>query len=1154
MFSDVRGCIRISFAIMTLFLFCLETVEGAEWDNSPDVFQVNRLTPHALSMPYNTIDEAKVADRQSSPRYQSLSGTWKFYYVEKPASRHATFFQDNFDVSSWKDIKVPGSWQMQGYDHAIYTNTIYPWTGYEQPKPPQAPTVYNPVGHYRRDFTLPDGWTSGKVFLHFEGVESAFYVWVNGEYVGYGEDSFTDDEFDISDKVRAGKNNVSVQVFRWCDGSWLEDQDFIRLSGIFRDVYVFSTPAVHLQDFQIDAGLDASYTNGDLKTSVWVKNQGAVAVSGYSVEMSLYTVAGTEVLAPVSEPITSLAQAAEVQLDFRSAVNKPALWSGEKPNLYTLVLVLKNVAGTIIETRSARIGFRKVEMKKNASGATVLYVNNQPIKVKGVNRHEMDPDVGRVMSLERMKEDIFIMKRNNINSVRTSHYPNNPLWYDLCDQYGIYVMGETNVESHGVSGTLPKSDDSWRANCVDRITSMIGRDKNHPCIIIWSLGNEAGNGNVFASMRDKAHQLDATRPVHYEGDNANADITSHMYYDVNSVTGYNDNSKPYILCEYAHAMGNSVGNLYKYVDAFYSNPRSCGGFIWDFIDQGLRRGTTNFFNFGGLWGDQPNEGNFCANGIVNADRKPQPELTEVRYQYKDIIVTGDQPVEGKLIIENRHLFSNVNEFDGTWELREGGTVLQSGLLTSAQLDVPPMETGSVTVPFTMPELTPGGEYWLTMEFTLKTAQPWADAGYLVAYEQIPVSFSVPKVPKVAISSIAELAMNETTDNVVFTGTDVSITFDKKAGTITDYSFKGTQIIQSGPIPNFWRGPTDNDNGNGLPSRCSEWQYAGRDRTLTQCTVTNISKSEKRVAVKYNLTKAGNSSMDMNWTFYGSGDIVVEYTLNPDEGMDEIPVVGTIMKVASSFSKVSWYGRGPVETYCDRKRGSTVGIYKSTVDSMYIPYTEAQETGQHTDARWVCLQNDAGLGLMAVGSPLMEFNALWYDPEQLTKKRYPWDLVKDTDINFRVDLKEMGVGGDNSWGARTHTEFLNSSKNAHKHTFRLTPVASKDIYLPALAKKGFKNLSTSNDSADITPILVHEATVARLQSIVLPGLGTYTLSGVKDVERVVVMNLLGRKVLEQLIDARGANGKISLPQGMYIVKFYGKKLQRSKVPSFKALVN
>ncbi len=1128
--------------------------QSSEWNNNPDVFQVNRMTPRAVSIPYNTIDEAKAGDRRSSPRYFSLSGTWKFHLTDNPSQRHSTFYQDNFNASSWDDISVPGSWQLQGYDYPIYTNVTYPWSGYEQPSPPQAPTVYNPVGHYRREFSLPEGWDNERVYLQFEGVESAFYVWVNGQYIGYGEDSFTDDIYDISEYVRSGVNNISVQVFRWCDGSWLEDQDFIRLSGIFRDVYLFSTHNVHIQDFQIDAGLDESYTDGDLSASVWVRNYSNSEISSYNVELSLFTTQGTEVITPMSESITGLSgDGGEARLDFNTEVSGPDLWSAEKPNLYTLVIALEDENGNLIETRSARIGFREVELKRDSQNRTVLYVNNKPVKLKGVNRHEIDPDHGRTMSVERMKEDIFIMKQNNINAVRTSHYPNDPRWYDLCDEYGLYVVDEANVESHGANGDLPKSDDSWRGNCVDRLNNMIARDKNHPCVVIWSLGNEAGWGDVFASMRDRAHSIDPTRPVHYESDNANADITSHMYYGVNSVVSYSDNNKPYVLCEYAHAMGNSVGNLFKYVEAFYSNPRSCGGFIWDFVDQGLRRGSTDFFNFGGLWGDNPNDDNFCANGLIFPDRTQQPEIKEVKYQYRNIVVEPVDPVNGEVSVENRYLFTNLNELEGSWRLKENAEVIETGTLTGSQLDINPLSTKNVTIPFTKPSLTPGAEYWIDIDFSFKETKAWADEGYSVVHEQFSIPFEVPLVPRVAISTLPDLNMTENDNQVFFTGDNFEITFDKNNGVITDYTYNDKQLIKRGPEPNFWRAPMDNDWGNGMPGRCSEWRYAGREKTVENVMVEDVSLSEKQIDMDFNLPEAGNSSIDVTYTFYGSGDIIVEYTLDTDPGMDEIPVVGMTMTLPGGFDQFQWYGRGWEENYCDRKLGSPVGEYSANVDEMYIPYMEVQQTGRRTDVRWACLRDETGTGLLTVGSPLMETNALYYTTEQLHETKYPWELMKQEDIRFRIDLREMGVGGDNSWGARPHQEFINEAGESYSHKFRLCPISGQNINLHGIARQGFKNISTLQDSSELVRnVKETRPDIHTHNTIRIHGLGSYDVSGIKELDRVVIRNFIGRTVMEKSLKDKRSIQMPVLPMGIYIMEFYGKMKTGSK--KYKVLIN
>ncbi len=1054
-------------AVAMLFLHFLGIqLLAAEWDNEPRVFQVNRMKPHATLMPYDTIAQAQEGDRKASPHYHTLSGTWKFLLVDKPADRHRTFFRDGFDSTSWNDIKVPGSWQVQGYDYPIYTNVTYPWTGYENPAPPQAPTVYNPVGHYRRNFTLPDHWAERRVRLHFEGVESAFYVWVNGVYVGYAEDSFTSDEFDVTDYVRSGNNNISVQVFRWSDASWLEDQDFIRLSGIFRDVFLYSTPTVHLQDFQVNADLINNYVDGDLQAKVWVRNDNKAAISNHTVEMHLYDMDDSPVIPPVKQTLSMTGHSGnEATLTFQNYVANPAKWSAENPNLYKFVLVLKNNKGDIIETESARIGFRKIELKKDTNGITRYYINNQPIKFKGVNRHELDPDTGRTVSYQRILEDVILMKKFNINALRTSHYPNNPYMYEIADELGIYILDETNLETHGVRDRLPRNDDNWRAACVDRAANMLHRDKNHPSVVMWSLGNEAGSGNVFSSMRDYIHANDRTRPVHYEGDSANSDVYSRMYASARDVASYSDNNRPYVLCEYAHAMGNSVGNLFKYVDAFYANPRSFGGFIWDFIDQGLRRDNGNYFNFGGLWGDNPNDDNFCANGLVSPDRSLQPEIWEVKHAYQNILVANEDIINGKVKIENRFNFTNINQFAGKWVLTEDGSEIQKGTLTDRALDIGPLASKIVTIPYLPPTLKPGSEYRLTFEFSLKESTRWALAGHVVAGDQIDIPYEVPQVEAVNTSSFPYLQMSESSTNITFRAQDFAVTFSKSSGTITNYNYKGKTLVKDGPVPNFWRAPIDNDWGNGMYGRCAEWRHAGQNRILTNLTVENLSSTEKRLLVMFDLPNAGSSKLSMTYTIYGSGDVLVDYTLSPDNSMDEIPEVGTILTLPEELSNIRWYGRGPEENYVDRKRGSFVGVYASTVSDFYVPYMEVQETGQRTDVRWLTLRDNDGMGLLVVGSPVMEINALNYTPEDLTDTKYPWELVPRDDIFLKVTLQQMGVGGDNSWGARPHPEFINTANRIYKHSFRLSPIDDTKKPDREIAKEGFPNLCQINSLSE-----------------------------------------------------------------------------------------
>lgn len=1108
-----------------------------EWDNTPRTFGVNVLKPHATSMPYSTIEEAKVGNRKASTWYQTLSGSWKFYHVNAPAQRHSTFFQDTFDPSSWKDIEVPGSWQLQGYDHAIYTNVTYPWSGKDNIQPPVAPKNFNPVGHYRRTFTVPAGWDGKRIRLHFEGVESAYYVWVNGQYVGYSENSFTDHEFDVTNKLRTGTNNISVQVFRWCDGSWMEDQDYIRLAGIFRDVYLYASPKIHIQDFQIDASLASDYRTGDLKASVWVDNFTTSAVSNYSVDLRLYDAKGAEIGTTLTKTATTVpANGGEATLSFQSSVPGVALWSAESPNLYTVVMVLKDNAGNITQTESARVGFRKVELKKDGAGITRYYINNQPVKFKGVNRHEMDPDKGRVMSMELMERDLTIMKQFNVNALRMSHYPNDPRMYDLCDKYGIYVIDEANLESHGAWNVVPKSSDDWRAASVERMSSMIQRDKNHPSIVLWSLGNEAGNGNVFTSMRDYAHTADPTRPVHYEGDWANADVNSWMYYTPNDVKNYNNNSKPIMLCEFEHAMGNSVGELKEYVDAFYGNARSFGGFIWDFVDQGLRRGATRFFNFGGLWGDQPNDDNFCANGIIFPDRALQPEIWEVKHQYRDIIVKNVDIAKGSISIENRFNYSNIRDVvEAVWMLKQDGITIEQGSIPTASLDIVPLTTKNVTIPFTMPVLRNGSEYHIDIDFRLKASTVWAKVGHSIAYEQLKVPFATALIPKIDIAKLPKMTMVQSGDVVNITGKDFSIAFDTKKGVLTNYTVSGTQVIKEGPVPNFWRAPNDNDRGNGMKNRCGKWQFAGRDRVITKSTVTTVSETEVKIELNMNLPNAGTSTMTMTYSFYGSGDIVVEYSLVPDKTMSEIPNVGTLFTIPQGFDNLRWFGRGPFENYNGRNQGSPVGIYSGLVDSMTVFYSEIGETGQRTDVRWAALTNSQGVGMLAVGSPLMEINAQYHSPLQLTNTKFPWDLAKQSDISFRVDLRQMGVGGINSWGAKPVDAYMIFPTSTYKHTFRITPLFKQVDDLDYLARLGFKNLPTSDQVVEY-PTVRRETPSLRGTISVAP-IGQFLFDNPDEIRSVEVLNASGKKLREGVVVGRQANFD-QLPPGLYILRFNG----------------
>ena len=1076
---------------LTFFLTCFLLIntgyvkslkaQTTEWDNSLSVFQVNRLPAHATLMPYNDVSQALIADRYTSPNCLLLNGEWKFNYAENPGSSPASFYENGYDVNNWDNIGVPGNWQVQGaYGYPIYTNSIYPWTHFENPVPPNAPTVFNQVGSYKRSFILPAGWDIREVFLSFQGVESAFYVWINGQYVGYGEDSFTADDFTITDKVHAGENTIAVRVFRWCDGSWLEDQDFIRLSGIFRDVFLYSTPKTHMYDFTVVTDLDGSYNNADLETNVTVHNYGSVPVYGYSLEISLYNAVGALITSNVETGINIDSQQ-EIDILQLQSVTNPYKWSAEKPYLYTLALSLKNEAGTEIETESCKIGFREFEIKDN-----LMKLNGQPITIKGINRHEFDPADGRAISYERMVQDICIMKQLNINAVRTSHYPNHPLWYDLCDEYGIYVLNEANMESHDARDiyNIPGSKPEWETICIDRISNLVERDKNHPSVLIWSLGNESGAGNNFTKMYNWAKQNDPTRLIHYEQQYNVSDMQSEMFQSLDWLHqhGLENHAKPLIFSEYALALGNSVGNLYKFWDEIDAFASLQGGFLWGFIDQALWTpkpdgyGTGNYLAYGGDWGDEPNSGYFCANGILGADRTLQPEAYEVKKAYENVRIKPVNLIKGEVKIENQFLFTNLNEFTTTWSIMQDNTVIASGILSDQEMNIPPLENKTLIIYYGHLQLVAGSEYWLNIHISLKDNTLWASSGYQIATEQFELPFPALDFEIVDTSQFTMLGASETTDNVTLSGDNFTIVFDKINGYFTSYAFYGTELIDAGPVPHFWRPPTVNEKKR--YDYHGEWNNASLNRTIDNIVTQKINTNTFKITVDFtfinNATQTSSGSEE--YTIYGNGDIIVKSILEPNPSMPDITEVGMRFGIPEGFENFTWYGRGPHENYWDRKKSAHVGIYQTKVDSMLGSYIVPGETGNHTDVRWAALTNDQGTGLLITGMPEVEINALHYHPWELENKNHLYQLVRDDDITLRISYHQKGLGGNDTWQecGKTLPEFMMLSDRVYTYSYRISPVTSgmnlmeksKMIYFSerinlALNKPSFSDSEDSN---------------------------------------------------------------------------------------------
>lgn len=1025
-----------------------------EWNNNIGIFQVNAQPPHATFMPYADLQQALNADRTTSPYRLSLDGTWRFKHVTRPDARDPNFHRTDLNDSSWATIPVPANWQLHGYDFPIYTNVTYPWAGangqHENPQPPFAPTRFNPVGQYRRTFQVPSGWQGRRVHIHFEGVKSAFYLWINGTRVGYREGSYTPAEFDITDHIQAGDNLVAVEVLRFPDGDWMEDQDMIRLSGIFRSVYLYSMPTVHLRDFKIETPLRDNYTNADLVVAASLRNSGAQQSGTWTVETQLYDANRQPVWPdPLRTQIAVGAVAPGQDANGRGsrAVAGPRLWSAEHPNLYTAVIQLRDPSGAVTQIVSARVGFREFALRDG-----LMRINGRPVSLRGVNRHEIDPDRGAALTRADMVRDLRVIKQLNINAVRTSHYPNNPLFYELADEYGVYVMDEANLETHGIMGSYPGSRADWTAPVVDRASAMVHRDKNHPCVVIWSLGNEAGGGSNFVAMRDWIRSADQTRIIHYEGDNrpAVSDIRSRMYESPATVEGRardTGDTRPYIMIEYSHAMGNSNGNFKEYWDIVRRYAILQGGFIWDFADQGLRwpipSGGGTYFAYGGDWGDNPNDGNFCANGIVSADRKPAGKAAEVKQVYQAINVSaGADIANGVVQITNELLFTNVNAFDVRWSLVADGQVISSGALTAQQTDIAPLTSRTVQVPIQRPAtIAPGTEHFLTLSFRLRSATVWADAGHEVARQQLPVNFNSPPVQPVPETSVPTLTLSETGTNVAISGTGFAVLITKATGLISSYDAMGMRLVNSGPTPNFWRAPTDNDRGNGHPSRNGTWRQAGANRTVTGVAVTRLSDRAIRVTVNGNLPTSTVSTYTTTYTVFGNGEIRIDNVLRPgSSSLPYIPEVGTILMLPAALDRLAYYGRGPQENYWDRHTGTDVGRYQSTVAEQWTGYIRPQENGNKTDVRWAALTDSSGRGLLVTGEPLLEVNASHFTPEDLSGgARHDYQLTRRQAVVLRVNHRQTGVGGNDSWGAQPLDIYKLLANRTYSYTYRLKPL-------------------------------------------------------------------------------------------------------------------
>lgn len=996
--------------------------ELAEWQD-PSVVEVNRNDPHASLFPFSTLGEALEMEITSSGNFLNLNGLWKFNWVRSPKDRPADFYRDDFDVSGWNEIRVPSNWELEGYGVPIYVNIPYEWT--QNPNPPEVPVDYNPVGSYKRTFSLPADWDGKQVFIHFGAVKSAFYLWVNGKKAGYSQGSKTPAEFDITSYLRPGENSLALEVYRWSDGSWLECQDFWRISGIERDVYLYAVPKVHIFDFFVRGDLTNYYRDGLLTVDATLRNYGDRS-GKFNVLARLYH---EEKLVFEHREEVRLGKMADASLSFRKEMPDPLKWTAETPNLYTLVLELSDKKGEVLEYLSARTGFRSVEVKHGQ-----LLVNGKAITIKGVNRHEHDEHTGHVVSRESMLRDIQLMKQNNINTVRTSHYPNDPLWYRLCDQYGLYVVNEANIESHGMGYDPDKTlgnNPVFGLSHMDRTVRMVERDKNHPSVIIWSLGNEAGDGLNFDATYDWIKQRDPSRPVQYERaiTGRNTDLFVPMYFKIHDMEAYVNRiqDKPLIQCEYAHAMGNSTGNLVDYWNLIREYDQLQGGIIWDWVDQGIAKFTeegTKYWAYGGDFGpeDVPSDGTFCLNGLVFPDRSEKPGLKEVKKVYQYINFENLSFSFDEIRIINEYDFINLDRFSFYWELESQGEVLQDGLFMSP--DIPPGESGIVSLGMTPFKPEEGREYFLNITAFSVEGTEMIPSGHILAVEQFPV----PVPGKELILSGdkgAKAVFNEDNQLKIEAGGTV-FGFSEEDGYLVSMTAEGKELLSSPLEINFWRAPTENDFGNKMPERLGVWRHAGRNAVLRDFRHEQDTEGYYTVDADYFLPDL-EAWYYINYQIRSDGSIKVNAYMEPaGKENPELPRFGMQVAFAPDYENLSWYGRGPHENYQDRKTSALVGLYRGKVEEQYVPYIAPEENGYKTETRWLSLQNSNGKGVLIQGWPLVSFSALHFSNEDLTREErdgyHTFDLNPDNKVWMNIDLAQMGVGGDDSWAARPLSKY------------------------------------------------------------------------------------------------------------------------------------
>lgn len=1102
-----------------LFLAGLSPVIGTQAQNEPkkpywqdiQTVSVNKEYPRSSFMTYDVRDHALTGKYEKSKYYKLLNGTWKFYFVDSYKNLPANITDPQTDTSNWKDIKVPGNWEVQGYGVAIYTNHGYEFKP-RNPEPPILPEN-NPVGVYRRDLTIPTNWKDRDIYLHLSGAKSGVYVYINGKEVGYNEDSKNPAEFLINNYLKDGNNVLTLKIFRWSTGSFLECQDFWRISGIERDVYLYAQPKAALKDFRVKSTLDDSYKNGLFALNTDLRNHHK---AGTTLSLTY------ELIDPQGKVISTEQKSVEIPagetrtVAFNQTLANVRTWTSEHPNLYKLLMTIKE-NGKVNEIIPFNVGFRRIEIKPieqlaaNGKPYVCLFVNGQPIKLKGVNIHEHNPETGHYVTEELMRRDFELMKRHNLNSVRLCHYPQDRRFYELCDEYGLYVYDEANIESHGMYYDLRKggslgNNPEWLKPHMERTMNMFERNKNYPSVTFWSLGNEAGNGYNFYQTYLWLKQADQTlmmRPVNYE--RAQWEWNSDMYVPqypgekwLESV-GKNGSDRPVAPSEYAHAMGNSTGNIWGQWQAIYKYPNLQGGYIWDWVDQGLLQKDKNgrsYWAYGGDFGvNAPSDGNFLCNGLVNPDRAPHPAMAEIKYVHQNVDFQMMDAAAGKFTIKNRFYFTNLKEYQVGYKILANGKVIQSGKLN---LDLAPQQSKEVTLPLSNLKAKAGVEYFVNFSVMTQKPEPLIPAGYEIAYDQFKLPIVAPTKPYQASGPTLKTAKEG--HLLSASSSKVQFVFDQKKGLVTSYKVDGSEYFKDGfgIQPNFWRGPTDNDYGNGTPRRLQVWKESSKNFNVTDAS---IRKEGQAAVIKATyLLSAGNLYI-VTYKIFPTGVVKVNATFTSTDmqaaetevseatrtatftpGGDaarkaasklEVPRIGVRFRLPANMNNVEYFGRGPEENYIDRNKGTLVGVYKTTADKMYFNYVRPQENGHHTETRWMALQQPNGKGLAVLADSLIGFNALRnsvedFDSEEAKQHPYQWqnftpeqvanhdeasaknvlrrmhhvnDITPQDFVEVCVDMKQQGVGGYDSWGSRPEAIYQIPANREYHWGFTLVPIKS-----------------------------------------------------------------------------------------------------------------